>query len=111
MGLDFLVPIFGILLILVPVIGVTTVFTLRFGGKPFVETLAKALRGIDDHEAGGAVDERIAELAEQVEHLTAEVRQLRAEQSFDRKLLEGRSMDREVTGATPSAVALGGVDG
>ena len=35
MGLDVLVPIFGILVVLVPVTGLTAVFTLRLGGKPF----------------------------------------------------------------------------
>jgi len=89
-GYSILVPIFGILLVLVPVIGLTTVFTLRFGGKPFVETLASALRGVDGDAAAGASNDRVAELAEQVEALTAEVRQLRAEQSFDRKLLASR---------------------
>ena len=87
MGLDFLVPIFGILLVLVPVTGVTAVFTLRYGGKPFVETLARELRG-----AGSLpepeTDRRIQDLTEQVELLTAEVERLRDAQQFDERLLE-----------------------
>lgn len=84
MGLDFLVPIFGILLVLVPITGLTAVFTLRLGGKPFVETLAR------EFKTGGAnsqLELRLVELTERVEELTAEVREMRAAQSFDRKLL------------------------
>jgi len=45
-GLDFLAPSLGILIVLVSVIGVTTVFTMRLGGIPFVETLARELKGV-----------------------------------------------------------------
>ncbi|MDZ7779445.1 MAG: hypothetical protein U5R14_05815 [Gemmatimonadota bacterium] len=93
MGLDFLVPIFGILLVLVPVTGLTAILTLRYGGKPFVETLARELRG------SGALPEpqaqrRIEELAEQVEQLTGEVERLREAQSFDDRLLGTESAER-----------------
>lgn len=86
MGLDFLVPIFGILVILVPITGLTAVLTLRLGGKPFVETLARELKGTKSTE----LELRVAELTEQVESLTEEVRELRSAQSFDRKLLGSR---------------------
>ena len=86
MGLEFLVPIFGILIVLVPVTGATAILTLRLGGKPFVETLAKELKGGRDIE----LETRIAELTEQVESLTAEVRELRSARSFDEKLLGSR---------------------
>lgn len=86
MGLDFLVPIFGILVILVPITGLTAVLTLRLGGKPFVETLARELRSTKSTE----LELRVADLAEQVENLTEEVRELRSAQSFDRKLLGSR---------------------
>ena len=86
MGLDFLVPIFGILIVLVPVTGATLIMTLRLGGKPFVETLAKELK------MGGnpRLEDQIAALTDQVESLTAEVRELRSVQSFDQKLLGSR---------------------
>lgn len=87
MGLEILIPIFGIMIILVPVIGLTTVFTLRLGGKPFVETLARELRG----SGGGSSTElhfKVQDLAEQVEALSAEVHLLRSGQDFDKKLLE-----------------------
>ena len=90
MGLDFLVPIFGILLVLVPVTGLTAVFTLRYGGKPFVETLARELRGAGTFPEPEA-ERRIHELTEQVEHLTAEVERLREAQYFDERLLDGES--------------------
>lgn len=88
MGLDFLVPIFGILLVLVPVTGLTAVFTLRYGGKPFIETLARELRGagtLPDAES----ERRIRDLTEQLEQLTTEVERLREAQQFDERLLEG----------------------
>jgi hypothetical protein len=86
MGLDFLVPIFGILLLLVPITGITAVLTLRLGGKPFVETLARELKGAKSTE----LELRVNELTEQVDALTDEVRELRSAQSFDRKLLGSR---------------------
>jgi len=89
MGLDFLVPIFGILVVLVPVIGLTTVLTLRYGGKPFVETLARELRGLGNGRAP-QMDYQVEALTEQVEALTREVQRLQAAQSFDEKLLESR---------------------
>jgi hypothetical protein len=89
MGLDFLVPLFGILIVLVPVLGLTTVLTLRLGGKPFVETLARELRGAGGNEST-ELRMQVAELTEQVEVLTAAVHQLRAAQSFDERLLKAR---------------------
>ena len=85
MGLDFLVPIFGILLLLVPITGLTAILTLRLGGKPFVETLALHMRG----DRNGEMEQRVAELTEQVETLTAEVHELRSARAFDEKLLQG----------------------
>lgn len=86
MGLDFLVPIFGILLVLVPVTGLTAVFTLRYGGKPFIETLAREMRGSGALPAPEA-SRKISELSDQVEMLTAEVERLREAQQFDERLL------------------------
>lgn len=91
MGLDFLVPIFGILIVLVPVTGLTAVLTLRYGGRPFVETLARELRGTGTLPSSSA-ERRIAELNEQVEALTEEVERLREAQRFDERLL-GASRD------------------
>jgi hypothetical protein len=84
--LDFLVPIFGILLVLVPVAGLTAVFTLRYGGKPFIETLAREMRGAGALPAPEA-SRKMEELTEQVEALTAEVERLREAQRFDERLL------------------------
>lgn len=85
MGLDFLVPIFGILLVLVPVTGLTAVFTLRLGGKPFIETLARELKGAGLQQP--ETERRIRQLSEQVEQLTSEVEELREAQRFDERLL------------------------
>ena len=92
MGLDFLVPIFGILIVLVPITGLTAVFTLRLGGKPFIETLARELRGVGDGR-GSELELRVRDLTEQVEALTAEVHQLRSAQAFDQKLLEAKETE------------------
>ena len=89
MGLDFLVPIFGILIVLVPVIGLTTVLTLRLGGKPFIETLAREFRGLND-PGSTRLELQVSDLSEQVERLTAEVHRLRSAQEFDHRLLESR---------------------
>ena len=86
MGLAFLVPLFGILLVLVPVTGLTAVFTLRYGGKPFVETLAREMRGAGALPMPEA-SKKIEELSDQVEMLTAEVERLKEAQQFDERLL------------------------
>jgi hypothetical protein len=94
MGLDFLVPIFGILIVLVPVTGITAILTLRLGGKPFIETLAREFKGLGN-EQGTDLHLSVVELAEQVESLKDEIRELRAAQAFDRRLLEaGREPSR-----------------
>ena len=89
MGFEFLIPIFGILIVLVPIIGLTTVLTLRFGLKPFLETLAKELRGSTLDPNGGS-NVQLADLSEQIDLLAGEVRRLKAAQEFDSRLLEGK---------------------
>lgn len=84
--LDFLIPVFGILLIMVPVLGVTTILTLRFGLRPFVETVGREMRGVDK-EAQGRLEAQVTELSDQLGAVTQELRQLRETQAFDRKLL------------------------
>lgn len=91
MGLDFLVPIFGILIVLVPVTGLTVILTARFAAKPIVESLAQLRVG-----GGGPgpteLQLQVQDLTENVEALTAEVHRLREAQAFDRKLLEDKSV-------------------
>lgn len=86
-----LIPIFGILLVMIPVAGLTFGLTLRLAVKPFVETLAKALResgwGVD----AGHLSEQIALLQEEIEALRQEAQALRKAQEFDQKLLAGLS--------------------
>lgn len=86
MGPDFLVPIFGILIVLVPVIGVTTVLTLQFGLKPFVESLAKELRGLDG-ASGRQLQAQVEDMSEQLALMSDELRRLREARDFDERLL------------------------
>jgi len=88
-----LIPIFGILLVMIPVAGLTFAMTLRFAVKPFVETLAQALR--ESGSLAGAGDFQIEALSEQVESLTAEVQRLGEGQRFDRELLHEPSVSIE----------------
>lgn len=89
-GFEVLIPIMGILLVMIPVAGFTFALTLRFAVRPMVETLAKAMSeskgGAGDH----ALSTQIALLQEEVEGLSAEVRELRSAQDFDRRLLGER---------------------
>ena len=90
MGIEVLIPIFGVMVVLVPITGFTVIMTLRLGGKPFIETLARELR------ASGFANPsenrvKMEDLMEQVEALTSEVHRLRDAQAFDQKLLEPRA--------------------
>lgn len=90
--IDDLIPIFGILLVMIPVAGLTLGLTLRLAVKPFVETLAAAVReaggrGVDSGELAALV----ASLQEEVEALRQDAAEIRRAQEFDRKLLGAES--------------------
>ena len=88
MGIEVLIPLFGIFsVLLVPILGVTVILTTRFALKPLAETIASALRESGHITAGGG-GERLRDLTDQVQALTDEVHRLRDAQEFDRKLLE-----------------------
>ena len=89
MGLDFLVPIFGIMIVLVPVTGLTVVLTAKFATKPIVEALAQ-LRSGQGFGTPGELQLQIQDLAEQVDVLTSELHGIKDAQAFDRKLLQER---------------------
>ncbi|HIF07781.1 MAG TPA: hypothetical protein EYQ64_12760 [Gemmatimonadetes bacterium] len=90
MDLRMLIPIFGILLVMIPVAGLTLAMTLRFAVKPFVETLAQVLR--ESGSLGGDNHLQIEALSEQVESLNAEVRRLGETQRFDQALVAERTV-------------------
>ncbi|HSW30633.1 MAG TPA: hypothetical protein VLH75_14195 [Longimicrobiales bacterium] len=90
MGLDFLVSIFGILIVLVPVTGLTVVLTAKFATKPIVQAITE-LRGGQGYASPSEMQVQIQDLSESVEALTAEVQRLREAQTFDRKLLQERA--------------------
>ncbi len=85
--LSMVIPILGILLVMIPVAGLTFGLTLRFAAKPFVETLAKALRESGNAAGTQELSRQISRLQEEFETLTHEVRELRSAQEFDQKLL------------------------
>lgn len=91
MGLDFLVPIFGIMIVLVPVTGLTVVLTAKFATKPIVEALTQ-LRSGQGYGTPGELQIQIQDLSEQVEVITGELHRLRDAQAFDRKLLEQKDV-------------------
>ncbi len=97
MDLTMLIPIFGILLVMIPVAGLTFALTLRLAVRPFVETLAKALKESGDASGTKELTAQIMLLQEEFETLTHEVRELRSAQEFDQKLLVNR--DEQVTTA------------
>jgi hypothetical protein len=88
MGIEVLIPLFGIFsVLLVPILGVTVILTTRFALKPLPQTTASALRESGHIPAGGG-GARLRDLTDQVQALTDEVHRLRDAQEFDRKLLE-----------------------
>jgi len=94
MGLEVLIPIFGIMLFLVPVTGITMVLTAKFATKPIVEAITQ-LRSGQGYGTPGELQIQIQDLAEQVEVLTGELRGIKEAQAFDRKLLQERAVRKE----------------
>jgi hypothetical protein len=98
--IDDLIPIFGILLAMIPVAGLTLGLTLRLAVKPFVETLASAVRdaggrGVDT----GELTALVAALQEDVDALRLDAAEIRRAQEFDRKLL---GADADDVAGTPT---------
>ncbi|MCG6986779.1 MAG: hypothetical protein LJF06_01130 [Gemmatimonadetes bacterium] len=100
MGLEFLVPIFGILIVLVPITGLTVVFTSKYATKSVVEVLAQLRRGESASATTAELEARVHDLTEQVEVLSEEVRRLRAAQDFDHQLIA--PAQSTATGSPPS---------
>jgi hypothetical protein len=82
-----LIPIFGILLTMIPVAGVTLTFTIRHAVRPLVETLADALRESGDHKQDQQLTNEVLRLQEEIESLAHEIREMKGAQEFDKKLL------------------------
>jgi hypothetical protein len=83
---------FGIILvILIPVAGLT----LRFGLKPFLRDMAeiKAARSGAQITNAGQTDERLTRIEHQLESLESSVRRLAEVADFDRQLKKGRPED------------------
>lgn len=86
---DVLIPILGILLVMIPVAGLTLILTARFALKPLVETLARALR--ESGFSGSAEEQaRLGELSDQVQALSEQIARMESALDFDRKLIGGR---------------------
>ena len=85
MGVEVLVPIFGILLFLVPITGLTVVFTAKYALKPLVEALTQIRLGQGMMQPT-ELEARLRDVSEQVEVLSSEIQRLRDAQDFDRQL-------------------------
>ena len=86
-----LLAVFSILF--VPMTGLMLILTTRFAFKPLVETLARALRE-SGHSRNDGLDPSHQVLLEELESLREEVRELRAKQDFDEKLLGASASPR-----------------
>ena len=89
MDLEPLIPIFGMMIVLVPVAGLTAVLTAKYVTEPIVKAFAQ-LKGGPAYGASGDLQVQVQDLSEQVEVLTGELRRLKEAQAFDRSLLEER---------------------
>ena len=84
---EVLIPIMGILLVMIPVAGLTLILTMRFALKPFVETLSRALRESGFSSASGSeLRLHIEDLSQQVQELSGQIARLQQAQDFDRQL-------------------------
>lgn len=85
MDLRMLIPIMGILLVMIPVAGVTLALTLRYAIKPFVETIVGAIKDVGETQrmvASGGAD-----VHQELEEMREQIRRLEAGSNFDRTLL------------------------
>jgi hypothetical protein len=73
------IPIFGIMLTMIPVAGVTVAFVAR--------SLARTRREAGSSEHVERLAAQVALLQEEVESLSHEIKELKSAQDFDRKLL------------------------
>ena len=89
MDLEPLIPVFGMLIVLVPITGITAVLTAKFVAKPIVEALTR-LRGGHGPGASCELHAQVRDLSEQVDVLAGELGRLKEAQAFDRRLLEER---------------------
>lgn len=80
----------------VPITGLMLILTTRFAFKPLVETLAKALRD-SGHSLSDSAAFSNQVVLEELEALRLEIRELKATQDFDKKLLNAASAEDEPT--------------
>jgi len=79
-----LIPIMGILLVMIPVAGLTLGLTLRFAVRPFVETIVGAIRDVGETQraiAAGGTD-----TMREIDELREQLRRLEEASKFDRTL-------------------------
>lgn len=77
--MEYLVPIFGILVVLVPITGLTAVLTAKYATQHIVDALVR-LRASEPPARAPELEAQVRDLSQHVEILTAEVRRLRADQ-------------------------------
>ena len=90
MDLGPLIAVFGILLVMIPVAGLTMILTARLAFGPMAETVARAIR-----EARGATAPETAvqlrELTEEVRLLGEQLERLEQAQDFEKQLRAPKS--------------------
>lgn len=77
----------GILIVLIPVAGLTA----RFALKPLIETVAKAMQARRGDEATQLVERRVALLEQELAAMRTDLKQLSDGRDFDRQLAAGTS--------------------
>jgi hypothetical protein len=93
--------VMGMLVVLIPVAGLTA----RFALKPLVDSFGKYLALQGQEDAIAITDRRIALLEQNVEALQGELSRVRAAQDFDHALRDGGDARALQSGAESSDVA------
>jgi uncharacterized small protein (DUF1192 family) len=81
----------GILIVLIPVAGLTA----RFALKPLIETIARVMQARQGNEAVQLVERRVALLEQELAAMRTELQQVSDGRAFDRKLADTSSAPRD----------------
>lgn len=94
MDISVFIPLFALSIVLVPITGLTVVFTAKFATKPIVDAITQLRIGQGD-VTPGEVQAQVQELSDQVEALRGELLRVKEIQTFDQKLLQRQHVGSE----------------